>query len=424
MFKFRRIIPRSWYFSLVLLLLFIILIISLRNQSSTSDGCNTVCPYISKLTKHSLEFNDTYRIRHYPSFVCPQNFRNLADWIYQWPSQFDEEVQVPTDNAQRIARCLSRGSIIYVRIWAIDDFFRLVYPYLIEDFVLITGEGDLSSPTHFNYLEAPNSKILHWFGQNGQYDVSRFFRFTHIPIGKKFVEIFFLLMNLLLGINCYEMADAISKIHSQQSTHTLPTLFYEIDEPDYYIQPLDVSQRELDDKLLLINFDKGTDKTGLRAKVWDDMCTPEKRKAYPFVTCIDKSKGVHISEISRIYKRNRQYPFWLSPRGNGLDCHRTWEALYLDIIPIVWNSSLSILYEDLPVLIINDHRELTETFLRQQFREISQKKLSKKKIYRYEKLRHAYWREIIFEEARHKDVSEPRRQCWRANEKTSLRKRL
>ena len=215
------------------------------------------------------------------------------------------------------------------------------------------------------------------------------------------------------------MANAISKIHSQHSAHTLPPLFYDFDEPDHYIQPLDVSQRELDENLLLINFDKGTDGTGLRAKVWNDMCTPEKRKDYHYVTCIDKSKGVQISEISRIYKRNRQYPFWLSPRGNGLDCHRTWEALYLDIIPIVWNSSLSILYEDLPVVIINDHRELTESFLRQQFREISRKKLSTKKIYRYEKLRHAYWRDIIFEEARHKDVSEPRRQCWRANKKRS-----
>ena len=184
MFKFRRIIPRFWYFPLFLLLLFIILIFTLRNQSSTSDKCNVVCPYISKLTRNTLEFNSTYRIRHYPNFVCPQNFRNLADWIYQWPNQFNEEVEVITENARRIAPCLPRGSIIYVRIWAIDDFFRLVYPYLIHNFVLITGEGDLSSPTHLKHLEEPESRIIHWFGQNGQYDVSRFFRFTHIPIGK------------------------------------------------------------------------------------------------------------------------------------------------------------------------------------------------------------------------------------------------
>ena len=89
-----------------------------------------------------------------------------------------------TDNPRRIAPCLLPGSIIYVRIWAIDDFFRLAYPHLIHRFVLITGEGDLSSPTHLNYLQGANSKIIHWFGQNGQYDASKFPKFTHIPIGK------------------------------------------------------------------------------------------------------------------------------------------------------------------------------------------------------------------------------------------------
>jgi hypothetical protein len=91
---------------------------------------------------------------------------------------------VITDQGKYIAPCLPSGSIIYVRIWVIDEFFEKVYPHLQNDFVLITGEGDASSPTHLEQLEAPDSKIIHWFGQNGQYDASKSKKFTHLPIGK------------------------------------------------------------------------------------------------------------------------------------------------------------------------------------------------------------------------------------------------
>ncbi len=149
-----------------------------------SDECKTLCPYSSKLTNVTVDFNSSNMIRHFPDFVCPQNFRNLADWVYAWPNQFHEHVQVTTRQGKQIAPCLPSGSIIYVRVWVMNDFFQTVYPHLQNDFVLITGEGDVSSPTHLQELEAPNSKIIHWFGQNGQYDVSKSKKFTHVPIGK------------------------------------------------------------------------------------------------------------------------------------------------------------------------------------------------------------------------------------------------
>ena len=37
---------------------------------------------------------------------------------------------------------------------------------------------------YLHYLDDPNSKIIHWFGQNGDIDIGRSERFTHIPIGK------------------------------------------------------------------------------------------------------------------------------------------------------------------------------------------------------------------------------------------------
>ncbi len=179
MLVLRKKLLRLWF---ILILMSILLITILHKRYIPSHNCKNLCPYSSKLLKDSVVFDSEHTILHYPDFVCPQNFRNLADWIYGWPSQFKEYVETTTD-AKLIAPCLPYGSIIYVRIWAIEDFFKFAYPHLINDFVLITGEGDLSSPNDLQYLERSDSKIIHWFGQNGQYDVSASKKFTHIPIG-------------------------------------------------------------------------------------------------------------------------------------------------------------------------------------------------------------------------------------------------
>ncbi len=178
----RRILLRLWFVFIPILVLLIIIIL---NKSTLPIDCENICPYSSKLINGNIQFDSSHIIRHYPNFVCPQNFRNLADWIFRWPDQFEEHIEKRTENGKLIAPCLPTGSIIYVRIWAIDAFFYSIYPYLINDFVLITGEGDLSSPNNLQYLERSDSKIIHWFGQNGQYDVSRSKKFTHIPIGKE-----------------------------------------------------------------------------------------------------------------------------------------------------------------------------------------------------------------------------------------------
>ena len=412
---------------LILLIVICCTVILTRRFPRLSEGikasqCSKLCPYSSHFTNTTLYFSSTYSVRHFPNFVCPQNFRNLADWIYAWPDQFKENIEHTTNEGQSIAPCLPTGSIIYVRIWDIDKFFKEIYPHLINPFVLITGEGDLSSPTHLEHLHHPQSKIIHWFGQNGEIDVSSSSKFTHIPIGKSIIDEFWIDRFSLSGINCFEMADSIEMIYSKQPNHTEPSMLHEPDEPTFFIQLIDVSQRALSTtiptkQLVLINFDPKTDKTGVRQDIWRDLCRKDNAPGGKFVECIKKPKGVQIDHLVSLYQRNRQYPFWLSPRGNGIDCHRTWEALYLDIIPIVWNSTLNILYENLPVLIINDHKELNETFLYSKLKEISTKKLTEKGAYSYEKLRNSYWRRLILRKSRYAGYGkkyERSHRCWRA----------
>jgi hypothetical protein len=94
----------------------------------------------------------------------------------------------------------------------------------------------------------------------------------------------------------------------------------------------------------------------------------------------------------RIYmKELKEYKFCLSLPGKGLDCYRTWEALTVGVIPIVLNTELSVLYNDLPIIVINNINEISEVFLTKKFQEIKNNIC----FYNFEKLKSIYWINII-----------------------------
>ena len=73
--------------------------------------------------------------------------------------------------------------------------------------------------------------------------------------------------------------------------------------------------------------------------------------------------------------------FVISPPGNGIDCHRTWEALLMGCFPLVKSSTLDPLYEELPVVIVKNWSEVTEAFLQEKYRELSQRTWPRDKLY-------------------------------------------
>lgn len=53
------------------------------------------------------------------------------------------------------------------------------------------------------------------------------------------------------------------------------------------------------------------------------------------------------------------YKFCISPEGNGIDCHRFWESLFLRVIPIcVRNNVVNYFSKYFPVVVLNDWSEL------------------------------------------------------------------
>ena len=84
-----------------------------------------------------------------------------------------------------------------------------------------------------------------------------------------------------------------------------------------------------------------------------------------------------------------KYSFILSPYGNGMDCHRTWESICLGSIPIVLAPNFKHMFKDLPVLIVNNWSDITEELLNNTIEEY------KTKTFNYDKISLSYWENLI-----------------------------
>jgi hypothetical protein len=95
--------------------------------------------------------------------------------------------------------------------------------------------------------------------------------------------------------------------------------------------------------------------------------------------------GTYDMTSVQYHWRVAEHRFTVSPEGNGVDCHRTWEALYLRSIPIVQYSKEMEHFSDLPILFTQDYTELTSEYLSEQYERILDTD------YNIEKLYASYW---------------------------------
>ena len=97
------------------------------------------------------------------------------------------------------------------------------------------------------------------------------------------------------------------------------------------------------DKLLYVNFDIYTN-------------LPEREKCLRESGLELESKldfESYLKEVARSY-------FVISPDGNGIDCHKNWEALYLNAIPVVSKGINANYFKNkgLPFLIVEEWSEI------------------------------------------------------------------
>lgn len=99
-------------------------------------------------------------------------------------------------------------------------------------------------------------------------------------------------------------------------------------------------------------------------------------------------------EPTEYYSRVRQSYFNISPPGNGPDCHRIWETIYLGRVPVVQKNPAMAGFTDLPILFVDDLTSVTEDFLHKEWHNF--KDWSKFNLY---KMKFDYWEKTIQYEA-------------------------
>lgn len=90
-----------------------------------------------------------------------------------------------------------------------------------------------------------------------------------------------------------------------------------------------------------------------------------------------------------------KFKFTLAPNGGGIDTHRVWEALYLDVIPICRRQPELSWFETLPICWIDSWDEVTEAFLDSEYERI------KGHEWDMEMLWLDYWEQMISEVFQH-----------------------
>lgn len=105
-----------------------------------------------------------------------------------------------------------------------------------------------------------------------------------------------------------------------------------------------------------------------------------------WVTARFGQNGVSYDEyIDDVYSHH----FMFSPVGNGMDTHRTWEALYLGTLPIEKKNENNVHYSDLPIMIVNEWSDVNEDVLKEFLEAYFFKK------WNFDKLKFSYWEDKI-----------------------------
>lgn len=70
---------------------------------------------------------------------------------------------------------------------------------------------------------------------------------------------------------------------------------------------------------------------------------------------------------TEFYRQLSRSQYALSPEGTGIDCHRIYESIYLDCIPIIKSCSLDDFYQKLPILMVEDWADISESYLKENY---------------------------------------------------------
>jgi len=88
------------------------------------------------------------------------------------------------------------------------------------------------------------------------------------------------------------------------------------------------------------------------------------KKNWIFTIDENQRKKDNIDEF-KFYKHLSSSKYVLSPQGEGIECHRIYESIYFNSIPILkkGNKVMDKFYDKLPIIMVDDLNLITENFL-------------------------------------------------------------
>jgi hypothetical protein len=248
------------------------------------------------------------------------------------------------------------GMSIYVCSELLIFFVTDILPKINKIFVLVSGDSDMCVPkealSYEKFKQLINSPFLiRWFLQNTQLQNNN--KMIQLPIGLDYHTI---------SNNPLHPWKSVNESHLPGAQELILINIKEKSKPFYQRIPK-----------IYVNFSKYNDRFGDRKK---------SLKNIPSNLLVINDKFT-----KRTYNWNiiANYAFVLSPFGNGMDCHRTWETLCLGSIPIVNAPNFKKMFENLPVLIVNNWSDITQELLYNTIKDF------KTKTFNYDKLKLQYW---------------------------------
>ena len=255
--------------------------------------------------------------------IIGERFESLCDII------FHPGMSLPPERGTYVVFC--KTDYIFVLL---EECKNNIY----NKYVIVTHHSDYSINQHIMSKAPPN--VVKWFGINIDYDDPIL---ESIPLGSA--------SSTWIGVREYaEVQDSpeFVLIEENDKEKEFENLVY----LDFGIHTNPSHRREVH------NYFK--DKDWVTTKPCD-------------IPLSEYESSNHFNKMEQYYQNIYNHKYVVSPLGNGLDCGRVWQSIYLGTIPIIPRHLNIDFYTDLPILIYDDLEMITEQFLEEEYTNILQK---------------------------------------------------
>lgn len=264
-------------------------------------------------------------IRYHNSVIKKKNSKQELNFIWSKGLKnkneyYMKDTCVDTDEKE-LEKTINHDDLyIWIRTNDLVNFSKILNK-INNNKILISGDNDDSVPTDVNKEAVEKilncDKIIKWYTQN--YDIKNCENYKNIekikayPIGFDFHTN---RENFLFALDSSYIYNKLLSVKNKNKKHKI---FCDVH--------LNINSDDRKDVFIKLKNSKNVDFLNKRLSITD------------------------------IWEKYSEYNFVISAQGNGIDCHRTWEILFLGGIVIVKKSSIDELYKDLPVVIVDDWGE-------------------------------------------------------------------